>query len=121
MFLSFFFWGQILILDMYVYRALAEAPMPDHLRVSYCNSCCLSQLRKVNIRVGTAYEHALDLIRFLLANSPSLEILTFMVGFCRKQLATPTLFRISQDLLQMRRASERAEVKFLYCHSLTNQ
>ncbi|KAK7283805.1 hypothetical protein RIF29_13551 [Crotalaria pallida] len=91
----------------------AVAPLPNHQRaIDYYNSCCLSQLQKVNITVGTACEHALDLTRFLLANSPSLEILTFEVWIGLEHYEK--LLTISQDLLGLGRASPRAEVKFLY-------
>ena len=88
--------------------------MPEHLKELEWNSCCLDQLETVNISVGTGYKHAPELIRFLLANSPSLEILTFKVGLGLKQSDTPQLLSLTRDLLQMRRASQNAEIKFLY-------
>ncbi|KAK7283804.1 hypothetical protein RIF29_13550 [Crotalaria pallida] len=91
------------------------APLPNHQRAVDCyNSFCLSQLQKVNITVRTANEHALDLTRFLLANSPSLEILTFEVWPWLGRKHYEKLLTISQDLLRLGRASPRAEVKFLY-------
>ncbi|KAK7283801.1 hypothetical protein RIF29_13547 [Crotalaria pallida] len=93
----------------------AVAPLPNHQRaVDFSNSCCLSQLQTVNITVVTASEHALDLTRFLLANSPSLEILTFEVLHWLGRKHYEKLLTISQDLLRLGRASPRAEVKFLY-------
>ncbi|TKY69461.1 F-box/FBD/LRR-repeat protein [Spatholobus suberectus] len=41
------------------------------------NDCCFSQLQIVHIKVKTDYKHALNLIRFVLAKSSSLKILTF--------------------------------------------
>ncbi|KAE9592677.1 hypothetical protein Lal_00029386 [Lupinus albus] len=93
-------------------------PPSDYLKALYLNSYCLTHLEKVSITVGTAYEHAVCLIRFLLASSPSLETLTFKVGFGLKQSDAPILLNISRDLLQFGRASQRAEVKFVY-HGLT--
>lgn len=82
---------------------MATAPEPDHLSALDCNSCCLSHLRKVNIEVRcrTTFAHVLHLIRFFLANSSSLESLTFKVGLGLKQSDTPMLLSISQDLLQI--------------------
>ncbi|KAK2451709.1 F-box/FBD/LRR-repeat protein [Trifolium repens] len=75
-----------------------------------CNSCCLSQLQTVNIRVGTSLKYAMRLIQFILANFSSLKTLTFEVG---KKLDAAVLLGISQDLLRMERASQRARVEFL--------
>ena len=79
-----------------------------------CDSCCLSQLKTVTINVDTYYKLALELIRFLLANSSLLEILTFKVGLGLNPPYTPQPFSIAQDLLLMGRASQKAKVKFLY-------
>ncbi|RDY09832.1 F-box/FBD/LRR-repeat protein, partial [Mucuna pruriens] len=77
------------------------------------NKCCFSRLQIVNITVGTAYKCALSLIRFVLAKSSSLEILNFKVGFGLNQLSTRSISRISRNLLRMKRASSRAEVKLV--------
>jgi hypothetical protein len=49
------------------------------------------------------------LIQFILANFSSLKTLTFEVG---KKLDAAVLLGISQDLLRMERASQRARVEF---------
>jgi hypothetical protein len=63
----------------------------------------------VNIRVGTSLKYAMRLIQFILANFSSLKTLTFEVG---KKLDAAVLLGISQDLLRMERASQRARVEF---------
>jgi hypothetical protein len=69
----------------------------------------------VNIRVGTKFKHAMSLIRFILANSSSLRTLTFEVAFGHKNFdAAVVLLNISQDLLRMEKASQRAQVEFLH-------
>ncbi|XP_020206135.1 F-box/FBD/LRR-repeat protein At1g13570 isoform X2 [Cajanus cajan] len=70
------------------------------------------KLQTVNITVKTLYEPALDFIRFVLASSPALEILTFKVDFGLSDAAK--LLSISSDLLRMERASPRARVKLLH-------
>ncbi|XP_004490303.1 F-box/FBD/LRR-repeat protein At1g13570-like [Cicer arietinum] len=89
-------------------------PEPDQPEELQCNSCCLSQLQTANIKVGSTFKHALSLIRFILANASSLKTLTFSVDFDYKKVDAPLMFRISQDLLWMKRASQRARVEFLY-------
>ncbi|RDX84109.1 F-box/FBD/LRR-repeat protein, partial [Mucuna pruriens] len=79
-----------------------------------CNESCFSRLQIVNITVKTAYKNALNLIRFVLAKSSSLKILTFNVGFGLNQSGVPILLSTSRDLLRMRRASPTAVVKFFY-------
>ncbi|XP_024628628.2 F-box/FBD/LRR-repeat protein At1g13570 [Medicago truncatula] len=54
---------------------------PNQSEELECNSCCLSQLQTVRIRVGGRFKNAMSLIRFILANSSSLKTLTFKVGF----------------------------------------
>jgi hypothetical protein len=66
----------------------------------------------VNIRVGTGLKYAMSLIRFILANSSSLKTLTFEVSFCSEEFDAAVLLGISQDLLRMERASQRARVEF---------
>ncbi|KAI4357921.1 hypothetical protein L6164_001837 [Bauhinia variegata] len=78
-----------------------------------CNGFCLEQLRTVNIEVKSVSDTILDLVQFLLTNSPSMEVLTFKVGL-RKQSDAYRLLNISRDLLQLGRASPRAEINFLY-------
>jgi len=68
----------------------------------------------VHIRVGTKFKHAMSLIRFILANSSSLRTLTFEVAFGHKNFDAAILLNISQDLLRMERASQRAQVEFLH-------
>ncbi|TKY69460.1 F-box/FBD/LRR-repeat protein [Spatholobus suberectus] len=79
-----------------------------------CINCYFNQLQTVKITVKTSYKPALDLIRFVLASSPALKILTFKVGLGLNQSDAPILLSISRDLLKMERASPRAQVKFLY-------
>jgi hypothetical protein len=55
----------------------------------------------------------MSLIQFILANSTSLETLTFRVDLDSENIDTLMLLRISQKLLWMERASQRAHVKFL--------
>ncbi|PNY01613.1 F-box/FBD/LRR-repeat protein [Trifolium pratense] len=90
-----------------------EPDQPEQLDLE-CNSCCLSQLQTVNINISdtTNFKHAMSLIRFILANSSSLKTLTFKVGFCHKILDAAMLSSIPQDLLCMKRASQRARVEF---------
>ncbi|XP_058740356.1 F-box/FBD/LRR-repeat protein At1g13570-like [Vicia villosa] len=75
-----------------------------------CRSCCL-KFQTVDIYVRANPQYAMSLIQFILANSPSLKILTFNCN--SKKLNARTLYRISQDLLWMKRTSPRAHVKFL--------
>ncbi|XP_058745791.1 F-box/FBD/LRR-repeat protein At1g13570-like [Vicia villosa] len=77
------------------------------------SGCCLSELQKVNIRVGTSTKHAMSLARFILATSLALKTLTFDFRFCMKPDAS-ILLSISQDLLWMERASQRAHVEFIH-------
>jgi hypothetical protein len=69
----------------------------------------------VNIRVGTTdFKHAMSLIRFILAKSSSLKTLAFKIDFGHKKLDPIVLLSISQDLLLMERASERARIEFTH-------
>jgi len=79
-----------------------------------CTSGCLSQLKKVTIDVRSCSQHAMSLIEFILANAASLEALTFKVGLQYPKLDAPILLSISEELLWMRRASQRAHVMFYY-------
>jgi Ran GTPase-activating protein (RanGAP) involved in mRNA processing and transport len=88
----------------------------DHLDELECSSCC-PKLETVNIsirEISGSSQHAMSLTQFILANSTSLKTLTFNVGLCSVNLHAPILLRISQDLLRMKRASQRVRVKFLY-------
>jgi hypothetical protein len=79
------------------------------------NSCCFGQLQTVNIKVGSAnFKHAMSLIRFILAKSSSLKTLAFKVDFGHEKLDPFVLLSISQDLLLMERASERARIEFTH-------
>ncbi|CAJ2636947.1 unnamed protein product [Trifolium pratense] len=86
---------------------------PDRPEELECSSCYLSQLQTVNISVGTRFKHAMSLIQFILANSSSLKTLIFEVGTVSKKLDAAVLLSISQNLLRMERASQRARVEFL--------
>lgn len=55
----------------------------------------------MNITVQTSYKPALGLIRFVLARSPALKILTFTVDPGLNQSDASVLLSISCDLLQM--------------------
>ncbi|GAU17947.1 hypothetical protein TSUD_330720 [Trifolium subterraneum] len=80
-----------------------------------CSSCCLNQLKTVNINISaTSHQHAMSLIHFILSNSTSLKTLTFDVRFDSEELDAPTLLSISQDLLLMKPASQSAQVKFIH-------
>ncbi|XP_045798456.1 F-box/FBD/LRR-repeat protein At1g13570-like [Trifolium pratense] len=80
-----------------------------------CSSCCLNQLKTVNINIrATSHQHAMSLIQFILANSTSLKTLTFNVRLESRELDASMLLSISQDLLLMKRASQSAQVKFIH-------
>ncbi|KAG5079877.1 hypothetical protein JHK86_003942 [Glycine max] len=86
--------------------------LPLTLEESTYDSCCFSQLLNVNIIVKVAYKNTLNFIQFLLAHSPSLEILCFKVIHLRQDhYSRPRLFR---DLKRMERASEAVQVVFIY-------
>lgn len=71
----------------------------------------------IHVRAYRISQHAMSLIRFILANSTSLRTLTFIVCPGSKSLDA---HRISQDLLRMERASQRAHVEFLLTDELEN-
>jgi hypothetical protein len=79
-----------------------------------CSSCCLNQLKTVNINIRSCSQHAMSLIRFILANSTSLKTLTFDIRLDSQKLDAPVLLSISEDLLLMKRASQSAQVKFIH-------
>ncbi|CAL0315383.1 unnamed protein product [Lupinus luteus] len=54
-------------------------PKPEFVNELECRSFCHNKLKTIEIEVKTPYKHALWLIRLLLANSSSLEILKFKV------------------------------------------
>jgi hypothetical protein len=95
------------------FNLLCITQVPDRSEELECSRCCLHRLQTVNIYIVYCTQHAMSLIRFILANSTSLETLTFKVGFDSEKLDAPILASISQDLLWMERASPRAHVKFL--------
>jgi hypothetical protein len=69
----------------------------------------------MNIRVGTTdFKHAMSLIWFILAKSSSLKIIAFKVDFGHKKLDPAVLLSISQNLLPMERASQKARVEFTH-------
>ncbi|XP_058780788.1 F-box/FBD/LRR-repeat protein At1g13570-like [Vicia villosa] len=88
----------------------------DHSEELECRSCCL-KLQIVDISVRTKSQHAMSLIQFILANSPLLKTLTFNFDIIKLDALElhRILYRISQDLLGMERASPRAHVKLLNC------
>jgi hypothetical protein len=89
--------------------------VPHRLEELECSSICLHQLQTVNFHIcAYYYQHAMSLIQFILANSTSLKTLSFEVGFNSQKLDAPVLLSISRDLLLMKRASQRAEVKFIH-------
>jgi len=117
--LSFFlivvFW--LLIFFFYIiqcnnYGDITQAP--DHSEELECSSHCLDRLKIVNINVISSSQHAMSLIRFILANSTSLETLTYKVGFGYRKLDAVMLSSISEELLWMKRATQSAHVKFLH-------
>ncbi|KAK7309923.1 hypothetical protein RJT34_07053 [Clitoria ternatea] len=80
---------------------------------SNCNRYYLNQLQIVRIIVKSVDKNELNMVRFLLANSSSLKILMFKVC-CLKKSDAAAVLKLSRELLQMKRASQRAEVKLLY-------
>ncbi|CAL0315392.1 unnamed protein product [Lupinus luteus] len=86
-------------------------PEPELLNELECRSFCHNKLKTVEIEVKTPYKNALGLIRFLLANSSSLEILKFKVDPGIDKLDTPLMLSTSQDLLEMKRATPRVHYK----------
>ncbi|KAK2416823.1 F-box/FBD/LRR-repeat protein [Trifolium repens] len=88
---------------------------PDRLEELERSSCCLNQLQMVNICIrATSHEHAMSLIRFILANATLLKLLTFKFSPGTPKLDAPVLLSISQDLLLMKRVSQSAQVKFIH-------
>ncbi|GAU17942.1 hypothetical protein TSUD_330670 [Trifolium subterraneum] len=102
---------ELVIIQAYDRVDITQAP--NHLEELECSSCCLNRLQTVNIFVNSCSQHVMSLIKFILVNSTSLKTLTFRVGVGGKKLSARMLLRISQDLLLMKRASQRAQVKFL--------
>ncbi|KAK2375977.1 hypothetical protein QL285_076822 [Trifolium repens] len=100
-----------LVIQSYNYGGEREPNQPEEFE---CNSCCLNQLQTVNIKVGSSFKYAMSLIQFILANSSSLKTLTFNVYVGYQKLDAPLLLRIAQNLLRMKRASQKADVKFLH-------
>ncbi|PNX96807.1 F-box/FBD/LRR-repeat protein [Trifolium pratense] len=96
------------------YDCIDITPAPDHLEEFECSSCCLNRLQTVDISIKSCPQYAMCLIEFILANSASLETLTFRVGLGPQRVYALVLLGISQDLLLMKRASQRAQVEFLH-------
>ncbi|CAL0315387.1 unnamed protein product [Lupinus luteus] len=86
-----------------------------------CRSFCHNKLATIEIEVKTPCMHALGLIRFLLANSSSLEILKFKVDPGIDKLDIPLMLSTSQDLSEMERAIPRVHVKFIYPHFIVKR
>jgi hypothetical protein len=101
------------MIQSFIHVDITQAP--DRSEELECSSCCLNQLQTVNICIcGNSRQHAMSLIRFILANSTSLKTLTFEVRFGSQELDAPMLLSISQDLLLMKRVSQSAQVKFIH-------
>ncbi|GAU17948.1 hypothetical protein TSUD_330730 [Trifolium subterraneum] len=104
---------ELVVKSYYSHLDITEAP--HRLEEMECSSRCLHRLQTVNFQIcANSHQHAMSLIRFILANSISLKTLTFDVGRGFQKLDAPVLLSISEDLLLMKRASQRAEVKFLH-------
>jgi hypothetical protein len=114
-FLNIVFWLYLFFVMIQNYFSLVDiTKASDPSEELECSSCCLNQLKTVNITIcATSYQHAMSLIRFIVANSTSLKTLTFDV-LDSQELDAPVLSSISQDLLLMKRASPRAEVRFIH-------
>lgn len=67
---------------------------PDPSEELECSNCCLSQLEKMNVKVGTSIKHVMSLVRFILANSSSLKTLTFEVCFGSEKSDVPIISSI---------------------------
>ncbi|XP_058759747.1 F-box/FBD/LRR-repeat protein At1g13570-like [Vicia villosa] len=90
-----------------------ENQAPDPSEKLECSCCCLSKLGEVKIVVRSRSQHALSLARFILANSSSLKTLTFELPY-EMQSDARIMLNISQDLLLMERASQKAQVKLTH-------
>ncbi|KAJ7953997.1 hypothetical protein O6P43_025622 [Quillaja saponaria] len=91
----------------------AEDPVLNYLIGQDCLGplgCTLKLLYKVDFEAINDSKAELELIKFLLSISPSLEILTYK--FSARKQDTDSLFSISQELLRLQR-STRAEITFL--------
>ncbi|KAK2416813.1 F-box/FBD/LRR-repeat protein [Trifolium repens] len=101
-----------LVVESYGRVDIAQASV--HSEELECSSCCLNQLKTVNINIcATSHQHAMSLIRFILANSTSLKTLTFDIRLDSQKLDAPVLLSISEDLLLMKRASQSAQIYLL--------
>ncbi|KAK2362650.1 F-box/FBD/LRR-repeat protein [Trifolium repens] len=102
-----------LVIESYSHVDITQAPV--RLEELERSSCCLNQLQNVNIYIrATSHQHAMSLIRFILANSTLLKLLTFKFSPGTPKLDAPVLLSISQDLLLMKRVSQSAQVKFIH-------
>ncbi|XP_058744490.1 F-box/FBD/LRR-repeat protein At1g13570-like [Vicia villosa] len=95
----------------------SKTQLPDRGEELECSNGCLSQLLSVNIKLRTNFQHAMSLIRFILANSSSLKTLTLDLHLGYNKSDFPILFSISRDLLWMDRASPRAHIDFTHRYS----
>jgi len=109
-FLLLYFDTSIFTIQSYI--DVSTVQLSDHSEELECSSDCLNNLQmvKIHVRAYRISQHAMSLIRFILANSTSLRTLTFKVCPGSKSLDA---HKISQDLLRMERASQRAHVEFL--------
>jgi hypothetical protein len=101
------------MIQSYSHVDITQAPV--RLEELERSSCCLNQLQNVNIYIrNTSHQHAMSLIRFILANATLLKLLTFKFSPGTPKLDAPVLLSISQDLLLMKRVSQSAQVKFIH-------
>ncbi|XP_058756666.1 F-box/FBD/LRR-repeat protein At1g13570-like [Vicia villosa] len=101
---------RLIELDIQNYNMVDTAQVSDLSEELKCRSCCCLKLQTVNIYMEANSQHVMSLIKFILANSTLLKTLTLDCSY--NKLKADMLFRISQDLLLMERASPRAQVKF---------
>lgn len=88
--------------------------LPQILEKSKYNGCCLSHLLTVHIKAYKPCENTMNFIRFLLANSTSLELLTFyIVPAHDHQQHQYSISSVGRELKQMARASKSAVVEFI--------
>ncbi|KAG5062937.1 hypothetical protein AAZX31_02G119800 [Glycine max] len=93
---------------------IAGVDLPQILEKSKYNGCCLSHLLTVHIKAYKPCENTMNFIRFLLANSTSLELLTFyIVPAHDHQQHQYSISSVGRELKQMARASKSAVVEFI--------
>ncbi|XP_058740184.1 F-box/FBD/LRR-repeat protein At1g13570-like [Vicia villosa] len=100
-------------LNIQIFSDVNTTQMMEHSKELECCGCC-PKLQTVIISVR-AYprQYTLSLVKFILANSPSLKSLTFYFGSYAK-VDAPEFLKCSQVLLHMKRASPRAQVNLLH-------